>query len=120
MMKKGFNQYLIQTFNYAHKYTCVGYALVESTNKIEALFGAKDFVLVLCDLFVVVFITVEFNLKMILPLMGTIIFEAECKGKRIYLLLADASKRNITFNNDLDQRTWLSAIDRGIKSLKKG
>lgn len=118
MYKKGSHQYLVQTFNYAHKYTCIGYALVDSTNKLESIFGSKDCVLVLSNLFIVVFSTVEFNLKTVFPLIGSRILIPECKLNDICLLLADGSKRKMTFNNKGDQTLWMNALNKVFSEIK--
>lgn len=117
LKKKSVNLYLIPTFNYAIKRSAVGYAVIESSNAIEAFFGTKDFVIVLSDMFIVGFTTVEFTLKFVLPLVGSMILEKESTGKTLVLGLADQSRKRINFNNEYDQGVWMVAVRAAIERL---
>jgi hypothetical protein len=119
LKKKSVNSALVPTFNYAIKRSCVGYAVIESNNKLEALFANKDFVLVLSDLFVVGFSTVEFTLKFVLPLVGSSIMYRESRGKDLLLAVADGSQKLIRFNNDYEQSMWVGAIGRALERLNE-
>lgn len=116
---KKYKPHWMPTFNYAQKRTCLTYAKrdFENLNFFESIFDQRDkCLLLLTNLAILVFTTIEFNVKEVIPLVSAKVFERDLE---IVLTMSDQSKKLFRFFSELDKNIWANSIRETIKNLEK-
>jgi len=75
-------------------------------------------VLLLTNIAIICFSTVEFNVVDVYPLVGTKLVALRGNDKLLGLTLSDHTEKLIEFNSTLDKNLWSQAISSALENFK--